>query len=544
MKKLDELQQIVAEKDACLAEQKARIAELEALVKFYEEQFRLSQFRRFGPSSEKGGCPEQLGLFNEVENTADPSVSEPELEEISYKRRKRVGKREDDLSGLPVEVVEHKLPEEELTCPNPECGGTLHEMGCDTRRELDIVPARARVIEHRRSVYSCRKCEKESDHVPIVKAPTPEPVIKGSLASPSAVAHIMTQKYVMHAPLYRQEQDFIRQGVVLSRQTMANWVVKCSQDWLMPLYALMLTLLLQSKVLHADETVVQVLDEPGKKPTTKSYMWLYRTSGDTKRHIILFEYQPSRSYAHPKKFLAGYEGYLHADGFEGYHELPPEITVVGCWVHLNRYFKDALKVIPEAERADSLAQEAIRRIGKLFHLEGLWQDLDPNERHALRLEKSKPLAEKLFAWLETLLVLPKSAIGRAVHYALAQRKWLMNVYLDGRTEFSNNRAENAVRPFCLGRKNWLFSATVHGAEASAVVYSIIETAMANGLKPFEYLKFLFETMPNTTTGKLEGLLPWGDAVPDYCRMPKIIKGGQHDEKQRAGIHDGVRSKVS
>ena len=537
MENVNDLQKIVAEKDA-------RIAELEALVKFYEEQFKLSQLRRFGPSSEKDNCLEQLGLFNEVEDTADPNVPEPELEEIAYTRRKRVGKRKDDLSGLPVVIVEHKLSEEEQVCPESDCDGKLHEMGHDVRRELDIVPAQVRVVEHRRSIYSCRKCEKGSDHVPIVKAPTPEPVIKGSLASPSAVAHIMTQKYVMHSPLYRQEQDFNRQGVALSRQTMANWVVKCSQDWLMPLYALMQTLLLQSKVLHADETVVQVLDEPGKSPTTKSYMWLYRTSGDTERHIILFEYQPSRSHAHPKRFLSEFEGYLHADGFDGYHHLPAGITVIGCWVHLRRYFKDALKVIPEEERSNSVAQEAIRKIGYLFHLESLWENLAPQKRYELRLEQSKPLAEKFFAWLETLMVLPKSAIGRAVNYALSQRQWMMNVYLDGRTEFSNNRAENSVRPFCLGRKNWLFSATVNGANASAVVFSIIETAMANGLKPFEYLKFLFETMPNTTTGKLEELLPWGDAVPDCCRMPKTVNGEQHGEKKRSKIYDGVRSKVS
>ena len=533
MKKLDDLQQTAAEKDALIVKQNARIAELEALVKFYEEQFRLSQLRRFGSSSEKGGCPDQLSVFDEVENIADPTEPEPELEEITYKRHKRVGKREDDLSGVPVEVVKHELPENERICP--ECDGELHEMGHDVRRELKIVPAQVKVVEHHRSVYSCRKCEKESDSVPIVKAPIPEPVIKGSLASPSAVAHIMTQKYVMHAPLYRQEQDFKRQGVALSRQTMANWVVRCAQDWLMPIYALMLSLLLRSKVLHADETVVQVLDEPGKAPTTNSYMWLYRTSGDTDRHIVLFEYQPSRSYDHPKKFLAEFEGLLHADGFDGYHQLPHNITVIGCWVHLRRYFKDALKVIPEAERPNSVAQEALRKIGYLFHLEDLWQNLAPDKRHDLRLKKSKPLAEQLFEWLEKLMVLPKSALGKAVNYALAQRQWLMNVYIDGRTEFSNNRAENSIRPFALGRKNWLFSATVNGAEASAVVFSIIETAMANGLKPFEYLKFLFETMPNTTTGKLEGLLPWGDAVPDYCRMPKIIKGGQHVEKQRARI---------
>jgi len=523
------IQQIVAEKDA-------RIAELEALVKYYEELFRLTKSRQFGASSEKGGIPEQLGLFDEAENTADPDIPEPEYEEITYKRRKRVGKRKDDLSALPIEVVEHKLPEEEMNCP--ECDNMMHVMGHDIHRELKIIPAKAVVLERKREICSCRYCEKNNDHVPIVKAPMPEPVIKGSLASPSAVAHIMTQKYVMYAPLYRQEQDWERQGVYLSRQTMANWVIRCSNDWLLPLYDRMWQILLMHEVLHADETVVQVLNEPGKSPTSDSYMWLYRTSGDTEQHIILFEYQPSRGGIHPKQFLLGFKGLLHVDGYAGYNDLSPDVIRIGCWVHMRRKFTDALKAIPEKQRSGSAAQEAITKIGYLFHLEDLWEKLDPEERYKLRLKESKPLAEDFFKWLEKLMVLPKSTLGKAVSYALEQRKWLMNIYIDGRAEISNNRIENSVRPFAVGRRNWLFCNTVKGAKASAVVYSIIETAKANSLKPFEYLEFLFETLPNSTTDAINSLLPWGDAVPDHCRM--TVKGGAHNAKEnRDGVHDGV-----
>ena len=511
MKTIENWPQIVAEKDA-------RISELEALVKYYEELFRISKNRQFGASSEKFDIPEQLGLFDEVENAADPSIPEPEYEQITYTRRKRVGKRQDDLSALPVEVMVHKLPEEEMICP--ECNGTMHVMGHETRRELKIIPAQAKIVEHQREVCSCRNCEKNSDHVPIVKAPMPEPVIKGSLASPSAVAHIMAQKYVMYAPLYRQEQDWERHGVYLSRQTMANWVIRCSADWLQPLYNRMHGQLLEHDVLHADETVVQVLHEPGKKPTTDSYMWLYRTSGDTDRHIILFEYQPSRAHDHPNRFLAGFQGLLHADGYQGYNLLPAGITRIGCWVHLRRGFTDALKAIPENQRPASIAQEAIKKIGYLFHLEDIWETLDPKERYELRLEKSKPLAEDFFDWLSKLMFLPKSAIGKAINYGLEQRKWLMNIYLDGRAEISNNRIENSVRPFAVGRRNWLFCNTVNGANASAVVYSIIESAKANLLKPFEYLEFLFESVPNATTGALDSFLPWNDSIPEHCRMPK------------------------
>jgi len=519
-----DFEQIVAEKDA-------RIAELEALVKFYEEQFRLSRHREFGASSEKGILSEQLMLFDEVESTADLSVAEPELEQITYKRRKRTGKREDDLSGLPVEVVEHKLPEDKKVCP--QCSGGLHEMGHDSRRELKIIPAQVKVVEHKRAVYSCRNCEKNSDTgVPIVKADMPEALIKGSLASPSAVAHIMAQKYVMSAPLYRQEQDFMRQGVYLSRQTMANWVIRCSEDWLDPVYDRLKEKLLAREILHADETVVQVLKEPGKAAQTDSFMWLYRTSGDTDKHIVLFEYQPSRATCHPERFLKGFKGKLHTDGYAVYHRLP-EVTVVGCFVHMRRKFTDALKSIPVKDRPGSAAQEAIEKIGYLFHLEDKWENLAPKERYKRRLKESKPLAENFFAWLETQNFLPKVPMGKAIHYAREQYKWLMNVYLDGRLEISNNRAENAIRPFAVGRKNWLFCNTVKGADASAVVYSIIETAKANGLKPFDYLKFLFETVPGTKTSELDSVLPWGDAVPEHCRMPIKAKENGNAEKECA-----------
>jgi len=500
-----------------ISEMAARIAELEAIVRYYEEQFRLVQHQRFGASSEKGMASGQLCLFDEVENTADAEEPELELPQIVCMRRKQKGKRADDLSGLSEETVPHDLSESERICP--ECGEALHGIGHNVRQELVIIPARVKVVKHEQAVYACRNCEKNNDHVPIVKAAMPEPVIKGSLASPSAVAHILTQKYVMCSPLYRQEQDWKRQGVALSRQTMANWVIRCAEDWLTPLYERMKRRLLAHALLHADETVVQVLKEPEKTPQSKSTMWLYRTSGDTEEHIVLFEYQSSRKAEHPRVFLDGFSGYLHTDGYAGYHTLS-EVTVVGCWVHMRRKFEAVVK--STLSSPDASAQEAIRRIGVLFHLEGQWEKLTPEERFERRLRESKPLAESFFSWLESLSVIPKSTMGIAIGYALDQRPWLMNIYLDGRTELSNNRVENAVRPFAVGRKNWLFCDTVKGAQASAVVYSVIETAKANGLKPFEYLEFLLESLPNTTTGGLDDLLPWGGVIPQRCRMP--VKG--------------------
>ena len=536
----ENLAEIITIKDKQIAELELQLEKSKALVRFYEEQFRLMKARQFCSSSEKPMHNGQPSLFGEAENVAD--VDLPELEKITYTRQKRRGKRADDLSGLPVETVVHTLPEKEQVCP--ECGEKLHEMGHEIRRELKIIPAQVKVVEHNRTVYSCRNCEKNSGHVPVVKAPMPEPVIKGSLASPSAVSHIMTQKYVMYAPLYRQEQDWKRQGVALSRQTMANWVIISAEAWLRPLYDRMRSKLLQQEVIHGDETTIQVLHEPDKSPTSKSYMWLYRTSGDTKRHIIIFEYQPSRASIHPKAFLAGFKGFLHCDGYQAYHLLPPEIIIIGCWGHMRRKFTDSLKAIPAEQRPSSVAQEAIQKIGYLFHLEGLWENLDPQERYTRRLKESRPLAEAFFVWLTTLGILPQSSAGKAIHYALEQQRWLMNVYLDGRTEISNNRIENSVRPFALGRKNFLFCNTVNGANASAIVYSIIETAKANGLKPFEYLKFLFETLPNCRTSAIDALLPWGDMVPEHCKMPISKEGARDAEKERNEIHDGVCSGVS
>jgi hypothetical protein len=355
----------------------------------------------------------------------------------------------------------------------------------------------------------------------------------------------MTQKYTMHVPLYRQEKDWGRQGVFLSRQTLANWVVRCAYDWLMPIYDRLRLELLSREILHADETVLQVLSEPGKSPVSKSYMWLYRTSGDAKRHVILFEYQPSRSHIHPETFLRGFAGLLHADGYAAYHNLPSEIIVIGCWTHLRRKFANTLKSIPAEQRPGSIAQEALKKIGYLFHLEDLWQELEPGERHERRLQESKPLAVKFFDWLSKLIVLPKSATGKAINYGLEQQQWLMNVYLDGRTDLSNNRIENSVRPVALGRKNWLFCATVDGAIASSVVYSVIETAKASGLKPFDYLEFLFKTLPNSTSSVIDSLLPWGEAVPEHCWMP-VKKGDMQNDKtkDRVGVHDGVCARIS
>jgi len=338
--------QIVAGKDQ-------EIAELKALVKFYEEQFRLNKHRQFGASSEKSEY-DQLSIFNEADATADANVPEPELIEIERHYRKRTRLTTDKLpENLPIEVVEHDLPTDEQICP--ECGGDLHVMGRETRRELVIIPAQVKIREHIRKVYACRDCEKDECGVPILKAPIAEPVIKGSFASPEAIAHIMTQKFVMGSPLYRQEQDWKRNGIMLSRQTMSNWLIKATEDWLEPIYDMLRESLCYRNVLHADETTLQVLREPGKTAQSKSYMWLYRTSGDTDAPIVLYEYQPDRKTKRPADFLRDFKGYLHTDGYDVYHKLPEHVIIVGCWAHARRKFDEALKALPEKDREGSNA---------------------------------------------------------------------------------------------------------------------------------------------------------------------------------------------
>lgn len=496
-------------------------------IQWLMEQFRLSKHKQFGASSEQTDF-NQLNLFNEAEQTAALTAPEPEITEVKAHYRKKTRLTTDKLpEDLPVEVIEHVLTEGNRICP--DCGSSLHKMGEDVREELKIIPAKAAIVRHVRYVYACRRCEEASDHVPIVKAEMPEPVIKSGFASPEAVSHIATQKFVMGSPLYRQEQEWKLSGILLSRQTMSNWLIKACENWLLPIYEEMKRRLCEHEVLHADETTLQVLHEDGKPAKSKSYMWLYRTSGEANQQIVLYDYQPNRKSENPEKFLRDFKGYLHADGYNGYHRLPDNITVVGCWAHARRKFDELLQTISKDKRDSSDAAKGIAYCDKLFLFEKQLALLSPEDRLRERERLSKPLMDEFYSWLASLREPPKSLMGKAIYYAESQRKYLERYLLDGRLEISNNRAERTIRPFVMGRKNWLFSNTPNGARASAVYYSLIISAKENGLNPFEYLTWIFTNAPNLGRPgyitKTEEFLPGSAAIPErvFSKKPKSEK---------------------
>ena len=507
--------------------QKTRITELESQVEWFMEQLRLLRKRQFGASSEqtKEQLDGQLSLmFNEAEAYAAPPGPK-KVTHVAAHTRKQSGSVKDVVpENIPVEVIEHRLSEEDRVCP--QCGETMQEIGKEVRETLVLKPAEAVLRQDVYYTYACKNCEKNEEtdaekedvSTPIVKAPREPSVIPGSFASPEAIAHIMTQKFCMASPLYRQEQEWARQGLKLSRQTMSNWVLRAAEDHLLPVYEELHRRLVKREVLHADETTLQVLQEPGKKAQTKSYMWLYRTSRDAKNHIVLYEYQPSREAKHAEKFLDGFSGYLHADGYQGYHKLPEDIRVVGCWAHARRKFDEALNALPPGKRDGSAAYIGLDYCNKLFAREEQFKGLSPENRTKHRLKEEKPILDALLAWANSVPAAPKSALGKALHYLQEQWPYLIRYLEDGRLELSNNRAERSIKPFVIGRKNFLFANSPLGAQASAVIYSLIETAKENSLDPYRYLLWVLEQAPKlflTDRAWAEKLTP--DNAPAVCR---------------------------
>ena len=511
------------EKNTRLKEQEERINHLESQIDVLMEALRLARHKQFGASSEKSeeAAMEQLSfLFNEAEAYVTAPKEEDAVIVPEHKRRRKNEYTLDSIpENIPAEQIEHRLEGEALVCP--KCGDTMQEIGVEVVKKLRIEPAKIVVEEHQYFAYACPTCNREDIETPVVKAPREKSIIPGSFATAEAIAHIMTQKFVMGSPLYRQEQEMDRRGIKLSRQTMSNWILRASEDYLTPVYERLHKELLNREVLHADETTLQVLHEPGKEPESKSYMWLYRTGGDTDQPIALYEYRPDRGAKNPKAFLSGFNGYLHTDGYSGYHDLPEGITVVGCWSHARRKFDEAMKSLPKGKAKGSSAAQGLAYCNLLFEIEQGLADMTPEERYNERLKQAKPVLDALLAWANVRTAAPKSALGKALNYLKEQWTYLTNYLKDGRLELSNNRAERSIKPFVIDRKNFLFANTPGGATGSAVIFSLIQTAIENGLDPYSYLTWLMKTANTadlTELSDVEAFLPWN--APKDCKTKK------------------------
>lgn len=490
------------------------------------EQVILGKQNRFGRSSEKMEDTSQICFrevdgtivfFNEAEAVCDLNAAEPEdLELKSPKQPKRKGKKEADLSGLPFRRIDHYLSEEELEAEFGVKG--WKQLPDAISRKYHFVPAKVEVEEHHIGVYA----SKTDEHM--VKADHPKALLHGSLVSPSLGAAIINGKYVNAVPLYRLEQEFQRYGLQITRQNMANWCIRLAEEYLAILYDHLHKELYFYHVIQADETPVLV-NHDGRKAGSKSWMWVYR-SGHLyqKRQIVLYEYQQTRNASHPREFLKGYDGICVTDGYQVYHTLEKELeelTIAGCWVHCRRRFDEALKLIPKSYQKESNAFLLMKQIQAIYREEGKLNDLSSDERLKQRQAVIKPLVDAFFVYLKTINVSKKDKFGDAVGYARNQEKYLRVFLTDGDVPIDNNASERAIRGFCIGKKNWQMIDTIHGAKSSAVIYSIVETAKANNLKPFDYVQHLLEEIPKHMNDKdcsfLEDLLPWSEKLPAGIR---------------------------
>lgn len=468
------------------------------------EQLNLALARRYAASSEKLS-PDQIALFDEAEFDADSvpesdaGVDDEEITVAAHTRKKRGRKPIPD--HLPRIDVIHELPESERCCDQD--GRLLTEIGEVTSEQLDIIPATIRVLRHIRKKYACDcgRC--------IKTAPLPAQPIPRSLASPGLLAHVAVSKYQDALPLYRQETILQRIGVDIPRATLANWMIRAG-SLIQPVINLLQDRLLSYDIVQMDETPVQVLKEAGKTAQSKSYLWLQR-GGPPQQPVVLYHYDPGRGAGVAMRLLQGFKGYLQTDGYDGYNAAVAShrLTHVGCMAHARRKFSEALKA-QGRNPTRGKAHRGLTLIRKLYGIEKQARKLTSEKRHAHRDRHARPILDEMRAWLDQSLpqVPPTSATGKALYYLHNEWPKLIRYLDDGRLEIDNNAAENAIRPFVLGRKNWLFSDSVKGVSASANLYSLIETAKANGLEPYAYLRYLFTELPKAlTVDAIESLLP-------------------------------------
>lgn len=511
----DELQQILRERESFWQEKENLLLEQvnhwQTLYQNVMEQLLLARHKRFAASSES--YPGQGTLFNEAELEHDQPAETPDEDKSaqpSTAAPERKNRRPRIPAHLPREEVIHDLSDEEKTCAC--CGNEMHCMGEECSEQLEFIPAVLKVVRHVRPKYSCRYCEQQETEVNIRIAPPPATLLPRSIATPSLLAWIITSKFQFSLPLYRQQQWFSQLDIELSRQTMSNWMLKCAER-LVPLYDLLHQELLTREVIWSDDTTLKVVEVQ----RSKCHMWVYGCGGDSPvpgqpPGIVLYDYQDSREEICPVEFLRGYEGYLQADGYAGYTKTTAK--VVGCMAHARRKFMEAKVAQPEGKigRADL----ALNYIQKLYRIARGLAGQPTDVIAAKRQEQAVPLLKEFRVWLDKtkLHATGKNLLGAAVTYSLNQWSKLVRYVEHGHLSIDNNRAERAIKPFVIGRKNWMLSNTRSGARSSAILYSLVETAKANGLVPFDYLMQVFSILPTLSANSdLTQLLPWNMTLP-------------------------------
>ena len=504
------------------------IQELNKKMEVLIEQITLANKNRFGRSSEKMMDTSQICFmevdgtivfFNEAEAVSDLDAEEPDtLENKPARKPKAVGKKEADIKDLPVNIINHYLTDEELVAEFGENG--WKQLPDAISKRYRFIPAKVEIDEHHVGVYASKTDNR------IIKADHPKALLHGSLVSPTIAAAIMNGKYVNAVPLYRLEQEFSRYGLTITRQNMANWMIRLGESYLAVLYDYLHQKLYDYHVIQADETPVLV-NRDGCSAGTKSYMWVYR-SGHlyTDKQIVLYDYHKTRNSSHPREFLRNYSGICVTDGYQVYHTIEKEredLQIAGCWVHARRKFDEALTVIPKAHQNKSNAFLVIKQIQAIYREEGKLNKLSSEERLMQRQLVIKPLVDALFAYLKKMepTVPASGQLRKAYTYILNQEKYL-RVFLEaGEIPIDNNASERAIRGFCIGKKNWQMIDTINGAHSSAIIYSIAETAKANNLKPYDYFVYLLEEIPKHMEQKdrtfLEDLLPWSKKLPEGIR---------------------------
>ena len=506
----------------------AEVRSLNEKMQLMMEQMVLANRNRFGRSSEKMEDASQISFmevdgtivfFNEAEAVCNLDAPEPEQLEVPAPRPvKKKGKKEQDMSGLPIERIDHYMTEEELTAEFGKNG--WKQLPDAISRRYRFVPAKVEVEEHHIGVYS----DKKDGHM--VKAKHPRGLLHGSTVSPTLAAAIINGKYVNAIPLYRLEQEFRRYGLAITRQNMANWMIRLGEEYLSVLYDYLHQKLYDYHVIQADETPVLV-NHDGRPAGSKSYMWVYRSGYMyPEKQIVLYEYQRTRNASHPREFLKDFSGICVTDGYQVYHTLEKEkedLTIAGCWVHGRRKFEEALATIPAEGKKESVAWLVMKQIQAIYREEGKLKELSSEERLAQRQVVIQPLVDALFAYLKQKKeqIVVKGKLEAAFTYLLNQEKYLRVFLNDGDVPMDNNASERAIRGFCIGKKNWEVIDTINGAKTSAVIYSIAETAKANNLKPYEYFEHLLTVIPehmeDTDRSFLEELLPWSPALPENIR---------------------------